>query len=135
MEKYSNVHAKFNIACDREGERGHILFHGKQISISIIPNEVGAVLKVESKKIFRNMKENIFHVSHVPELIGYLEKIEWGESIHTIDWECHKKAHQTLSTGRRFLVSKVLFNWLPTNARLFSWVPPQHPTPFCPICE
>ena len=82
MAKHSSVHAKVNIACDREAERGHILFQGKQTVNPIIPNEVGAVLEVEGKHIFRNMKEKIFHVSHSPELIGYLEKIEWGESIH-----------------------------------------------------
>ena len=64
-----------------------------------------------------------------------LEKFEWGESIHTIDWESHKKAHNTLPPDRRSTVSNVLFNWLPTNARLFSWVPPQHPHPFCPTCK
>ena len=135
MAKHSSVYAKVNIACDKEAERGHTLFHGKQNNNPIIPNKVGAVLEVEGKHIFRNMKEKIFHISHAPELMVYLEKFEWGEYIHEIDWESHEKAHQTLPTGRRFLVSKVLFNWLPTNSRLFSWVPPQHPHPFCPICE
>ena len=33
------------------------------------------------------------------------------------------------------MVSKILFNWLPTNVRLFSWTPPRHPHPYCLICE
>ena len=47
MAKHPSVHAKVNIACDREAERGHTLFHGQQVSNPIIPNEVGAVLEVK----------------------------------------------------------------------------------------
>ena len=57
MAKHPSVHEKVNIACDREAERGHILFKGKQTVNPIIPNEVGAVLEVEGKHVFRNMKE------------------------------------------------------------------------------
>ena len=33
MAKHPSVHAKVNIACDREAERGHTLFHGKKFPI------------------------------------------------------------------------------------------------------
>ena len=52
-----------------------------------------------------------------------------------IDWGSHRRAIESLSQRQRFSVSKWIFNWLPTNARLSSLVPQQHPTPLCPICE
>ena len=44
MAKHPSVHAKVNIACDKEAEAGHIIFHGKQSENYNVPNEVGAVL-------------------------------------------------------------------------------------------
>ena len=111
MVKHPSVHAKVNIACDREAEIGRTIFQGKQTINPTIPNKVGVVLEVEGKQVFRNMKEQIFHVSHAPELLGYLEKFEWGESIYNIDWESHKNPIR-LSPGWRFTVDNVLLNWL-----------------------
>ena len=59
MAKHPSVHVKISIVCDREIERGHTLFQGKQTVNPIIPNEVGAVLEVEGKHVFRNTKEKI----------------------------------------------------------------------------
>lgn len=60
MAKHPSVHAKVNIACDREAERGNTLFQGKQSVHPITPNEVGAVLEVKGKPVFINMKDIFF---------------------------------------------------------------------------
>jgi len=91
MSKHQSVHSKVNITCDKEAEAGHIIFHGKQSNNPILPNEVGAVLKVGGQDIFRRMKEKIHYAAHASEMLGYLENFEWRELLHIIDWEAHKK--------------------------------------------
>ena len=130
-----SVHAQLNIACDREAEAGRAIFGGFQRTNMITPDETGAVLEIGGRHIFRQMKDHINHAAHAPGMLVYLEKYEWGEAMDYIDWDSHRKAIESLTQGQRFSVSKRIFNWLPSNARLFSWVPPQHPTPLCPICE
>ena len=81
------------------------------------------------------MKEKIHYATHAPEMLGYLETFEWGESIHIIDWEAHKKDILSLPQGRKFPVSKTLFNWIPKKSRLHSRTPPKHPHPYCSSCK
>ena len=82
MAKHPSVHAKVNIACDKDAEAGHIIFHGKQSKNSIFPNEVGAVLEVGGQLICRRMKEKIHHAAHAPEMLGYLENSNGGNSTY-----------------------------------------------------
>lgn len=48
-----SVHAKLNIACDREAELGRKIFGGRQRSNMTLPDEVGVVLKIGGRHIFR----------------------------------------------------------------------------------
>ena len=49
------------------------------------------------------------YAARAPEMIGYPEKIEWGESIHFIDWDAHKKASLSLPRGRKTFKLAKLF--------------------------
>ena len=100
-----------------------------------MPEEVGAVLIIEGKQIFRKMKGAIYFAGHDPDMQVYLEKYEWGESFGIIDWKAHKQAWESTPPGQRFSVSKRVFGWLPTNERAHSWVPPTHPHPNYPVCS
>ena len=133
--KNTSAQALVNIACDKEATQGQEIFRGKQRENGILPVEVGAVLTIGGKYIFRKMKEAIFFAAHVPDMQEYLEKYEWGENISMIDWKAHQKAWESIPPGQRFSVSKRIFGWLHTNERAFSWVPPAHPHPNCPICS
>ena len=48
-----SVHAQLNIACDREAEFGRTIFGGRQRPNMIIPHEIGAVLEIGGRHIFR----------------------------------------------------------------------------------
>ena len=61
------------------------MFKGRQRENGILPEEVGAVLTIEGKHIFRKMKEAIYFAAHAPDMKVHLEKYEWGESFGTID--------------------------------------------------
>ena len=133
--KKPSVQAQVNMVCDKEATRGQEIFRDRQKENGILPDEVGAVLTIEGKQIFRKMKEAIYFAAHAPEMVEYLAKYEWGEGFGLIDWKSHKKAWESTPPGQRFSVSKRVFGWLPTNERLHSWVPPAHPHPNCPLCS
>ena len=54
MAKHPSVHAKVNIACDKETELGNMLFHRNQYTNHSLPNEVRAVLEVGGNEIFQD---------------------------------------------------------------------------------
>ena len=74
--KNPTVQAQVNIACDKEATRGQVIFRGRQRENGILPEEVGAVLTIEGKQIFRKMKEAIYFAAHAPDMKVHLEKYE-----------------------------------------------------------